>query len=425
MVRLTVPTAGALLALASIVYAKKKNGIWVYPFVTEVCLGNPIGAPLYIETGNCMETQANSVKPMVHVVRNWIDATNNQEMECALATYKTRACSTGDEIEFAPLPRMLSQCVMSLEPFTPILSVKFLCYKKDASKGVGIVTRWTIGNDFRPTPHVSTMFATLKARATPTAIAAEAPATLAEREFIIEDDDGRPIHIKREDDPNRDVLSVWMLHPWSKTMLCYLCYTAQKKDFNDFRCTSGPHHIGHCGPPPPSINGEPIPVETKIPLIPVDPLPTEPAAPPIPVETLPPWGPTMPSQPITTPQPPASSSPPHAMSSQPKPSSPYKPKQSSSYKPKESPKPKPAYTLSVQLYKPKEPSKLSPSEGRLSKRASWHKPVFFISPFVPGLLMCGFAEWEKRGQPNSEIRIRHMGPCGIHIEHGENIGIPV
>ena len=462
MVRFTISIAGALLALAPMAHAKRVSGIWVYPFVTEVCLGNPIGSPLYLEMGECMETQANSVKPMIHVVRTWIQATNDQEMECALATYKTRACTTGDEIEFASLPRMLSQCVMSLEPFTPIQSVKFVCYKKDPAKEVGAVTHWSIGNDFKPTPHVSTLYATVKARATQaaidagapavtaltesltvtegspitvpketaTAVAAKAPAAPAEHEIIVKDKDERSLHIKRDGKGDHDTLSVWMLHPWSKSMLCYLCYTKERRDFNSFKCTSGPRHVGHCGPPPPSINGEPIPIETKVPIMTDDSQQTNwPLSPDLPAPVISdplfvpsaPYSPTIPSQPTVLTQPPQtlSTMPRPPFSAQPKPSS-------SPDKPQEPPESNPAYTSSVQPYKPEDTHSvaLAPSEGRLSKRASWHKPVFFINPFVPGLLMCGWAEWEKRGQVNSEIRIDHLALCGVHINHGENIGIP-
>jgi hypothetical protein len=129
-----------------------------------------------------------------------------------------------------------------------------------------------------------------------------------------------------------------MLHPWSKSLLCYQCYTYEKKSFNEFDCRSGPRNVGHCGPRPPSINGEPIPVETKTP----GPMESE-----------------------------------------------------------------------------------VPATGRLSKRWSWHKPVYFISPFVPGLVVCADAEWEKRGQPESEIRLQKISPCGMHIILGDNIGIPM
>ena len=92
MVHFTLPVASALLALVSLGRAKKQDGIMLYPFVTEACLGDPMGAPVYIERDQCVETQANSVKPMVHVVRNWIEKTNRQEEECQVITYKAKGC---------------------------------------------------------------------------------------------------------------------------------------------------------------------------------------------------------------------------------------------------------------------------------------------------------------------------------------------
>lgn len=48
---------------------------------------------------------------------------------------------------------------------------------------------------------------------------------------------------------------------------------------------------------------------------------------------------------------------------------------------------------------------------RLMKRASgsWHTRVEFENPWIPGNIMCADAEWEKRGQPNSEIRLQKIG----------------
>jgi hypothetical protein len=500
MVRFTIPTAGALLALASLAYARR-DFIYVYPFVEEVCIGNPLGSPIKVKTGQCKTLQANSVKPMLGKRQKWIAATNKQEVECVLATYKTRDCTNGDEIEHAPLPRMIHQCVVSLEPYTPILSVKFMCYKRDPTKVNGVVTTWAIGNDLRMTPHVSTMFATSHwgAMATQAAVAADAAdaadaaeaaealeasaAALTDFELASdnesddesddEDQDQNQDQDQEQDqDQNQDQkqeqdqdqnqyevqhqvqhqnqnqsqvhsvevsrrrvnnlsASVWMLHPWSKTMLCYLCYSNNKQDLSNFECTSGPHHVGHCGPPPPSINGEPIPVETKAPVVttPVD-GPQEPTSVddgPGVVESLQGGRPSIPApyttvpKPIVTVLPPQiNMPPPSTLTSLPKQT--FMPDSSQL---QYSSQPKPAYTSSVQSIKPRGSPKISPSEGSLTKRRSWHKPVFFISPFVPGLLVCADAEWEKRGQLKTEMRIRKVMPCGAEVWQNENIGIPM
>jgi hypothetical protein len=487
MVRLTIPTAGALLALASLAYARR-DFVYVYPFVEEVCIGNPLGAPLKVKTGQCKTLQANSVKPMLGRRSKWIEGTNKQEVECVLATYKTQDCTNGDEIEHAPLPRMIHQCVVSLEPFTPILSVKFMCFKRDPTKVNGVVTTWAIGNDQKMTPHVSTMYATSHwgAMATQAAVAADAAeaaqalessaAAFTDFELASDDegDDGsddEDLDQHQEQDQNQyedqhqvqhqnqnqnqsqvhsvevsprrvnDIsASVWMLHPWSKTMLCYLCYSNNKQDLSNFECTSGPRHVGHCGPPPPSINGEPIPVETKAPMVttPVDETqestsvggPQEPNSDddsPAGVETLRYWKPIIPAPFTTAPKPAVTVLPP--LNSMLPPSTlTTLPKQTSmpdSFQLQYSPQPKPAYTASVQSIKRRGSTKISPSGGSLAKRNSWHKPVFFISPFVPGLLVCADAEWEKRGQLKTEMRIRKVVPCGAEVWENENIGIPM
>ena len=45
----------------------------------------------------------------------------------------------------------------------------------------------------------------------------------------------------------------------------------------------------------------------------------------------------------------------------------------------------------------------------LAKRKSWHRRVTFEHPWFPGTIMCADAEWEKRGQSKSEVRIQKPG----------------
>lgn len=49
---------------------------------------------------------------------------------------------------------------------------------------------------------------------------------------------------------------VWMFHPWSRSVICYECYTEKADDFTQFECRSGPNNPIDCGEQPPAIEGQ-------------------------------------------------------------------------------------------------------------------------------------------------------------------------
>jgi hypothetical protein len=61
----------------------------------------------------------------------------------------------------------------------------------------------------------------------------------------------------------------------------------------------------------------------------------------------------------------------------------------------------------------------------LEARKSWHKSVYFENPWAPGNQMCADAEWEKRGKPNTEIRLQKIKyRDGDDCEDAQPIDLP-
>ena len=92
--------ASALLAFSSTVHganvtrvdAKEDAQIHLYPFNTVDCTGSPVGSPLELKQGQCVELQgAHSLKPMFRSDhRDWITEVNRFQTECKLETFRAR-----------------------------------------------------------------------------------------------------------------------------------------------------------------------------------------------------------------------------------------------------------------------------------------------------------------------------------------------
>jgi hypothetical protein len=160
--------------------------------------------------------------------------------------------------------------------------------------------------------------------------------------------------------------SVWMWHPWADSLLCYDCWSKDSRGFGWVKCNAGPLVDVDCGPKPIGPDGQPISTTTL------------PGA----TRTISTAGPgtytftdlttassvvTLLSQEFTSTSTYVETVPPHSGVS---------------------------YIL--------------PSPGPpLGPRDSWHKAVTFKNPF-DGQRMCADAEWDKRGQAKTEIRIQEV-----------------
>lgn len=58
--------------------------------------------------------------------------------------------------------------------------------------------------------------------------------------------------------------AVWMFHPWSRSIICYDCYTYEKNDFNKFDCRSGPKNPVDCGPSPLVLDDTPVTITEHV-----------------------------------------------------------------------------------------------------------------------------------------------------------------
>lgn len=105
-----------------------------------------------------------------------------------------------------------------------------------------MATSWSFGADEKPTPHVIT-------------------STLTQTRFDNRNKAARSAEPSENRLEPRDTLKgstkgVWMFHPWSRSVICYECYTEKVDDFTQFECRSGPNNLINCGEQPPAIEGQ-------------------------------------------------------------------------------------------------------------------------------------------------------------------------
>jgi hypothetical protein len=102
-----------------------------------------------------------------------------------------------------------------------------------------VMTSYSIGNNEKPTEYHTT--------ATFTVTAAASTVTLRS-----------PVAHRLE--PRRkkgDVIYKWMFHPWSRSVLCYECYTNKPGNWDWVKCNSGPDHNEACSERPVDADGFP------------------------------------------------------------------------------------------------------------------------------------------------------------------------
>jgi hypothetical protein len=185
-----------------------------------------------------------------------------------------------------------------------------------------VATSWFVGSDDKPTPTRSTTTVTLT-HYDDGGLAARSP----EPEID---------HLQPRDDKVRK--GVWMFHPWSRSVICYDCYSGHS-NFDKFECRSGPRNPADCGPRPLDENDQP--------------------------ETI-----TVSSGRVTT-----------------------------SYLSTSTP----VTTQTLTGF-----TSISPGNDTELEKRSWHRRVTFRHPSRNDQV-CADAEWEKRGQSGSEIRLQKPG----------------
>ncbi|KAF2126015.1 hypothetical protein P153DRAFT_83216 [Dothidotthia symphoricarpi CBS 119687] len=164
MPRLALLLVGALLALVSTVDAAKKDTIRLYKFNTDDCAGAPDGANIDVVRDQCVSVgTASSLKPAFHNNRDWINEINSGKTSCWLIPYEQPGCQQGQELKSIPLPQEMFRCYSDGDE--RIRSVKFACsiekfYSTTWTTTIAH-TSWSIGRDERPTPVLSTTSLTI------------------------------------------------------------------------------------------------------------------------------------------------------------------------------------------------------------------------------------------------------------------------
>jgi hypothetical protein len=131
MARSICLTLSALLALFSVsAQAKSKDQkLRMYIFSSNDCNGPTIGGNLDAKMGHCFNLVgggAQSIRPFTKGDTRWIDDVNNSGNECGMIGYKNYGCNYGDHNGGGSLPSKIEECIPS-EDGSQILSVLFTC----------------------------------------------------------------------------------------------------------------------------------------------------------------------------------------------------------------------------------------------------------------------------------------------------------
>ena len=358
MTRLILFVLSALLALLSVVHAKTDQ-IRVYAFTSDYCYGPPAGSNMDIKRNKCKNVPngARSIKPMLDSKRDgWVDDVNTGILFCEVITYSVQDCVEGAERNSVPVPEELEQCLHPGEPgdSMALFSVKFECKSEYVSTATPwfLVTLKTFANSTcnrRTTTKVITSWSTGNDdKLTPHETTTVHSLTSAfERNVVTESPGPAAHHLEpRNSKKHHNSEGKWMLHPWSLSLLCYECWTMKEDNFDDFRCHSGPKNVVDCGPVPKNLDGGEY--TSTVPGTTTDFL------------TL----------------------------------------------------PKTLYDMTT-VHTTQEMVTVTETATAtlemLEERRSFHKRVTFDSPYKPGTRVCGEAEWQKRGQSNTQIEISKVG----------------
>lgn len=365
MTRAILSVASAIIALTSVVHAanvtkvdaKADAQIYLYPFNSDSCYGSPVGSPLELRQGECVSFNgARSVKAMFRPGHSgWVDEVNEFRTHCKLETFRAPGCPSSDETlhSSANMPGDLERCLTSVESVDiyPLYSARFVCGKVENPELLCTSTlrHTSFSVDRTGKLHQSVRTATYTGTLT-------APSRVARSVAVNKPEPTLEERFK----PGRETKGVWMLHPWSKSVVCYTCYPKKEFDYRKIECRHGIAYTALCSARPVDENGEPTTSRTT----------------------------TTATTTATTTT--------HATFI--------------------------TYTTrndddagdgagTTDDGSSSDSSSDEETEVGLTQRRSWHTPVKFGHPFVEGQNLCADAEWEKRGRPESYIKIQHCHIC--------------
>lgn len=308
-----------------------------------------------MKQGQCVDmTQARSLKPRYRVQHpDWLQEVNKLQMHCKLETFSDFGCveaSKNSEYQHGhngDVPKDLNNCLALASqegtigsPTNGFFSAKFVCARLESPEQLCTKvikhTTWSIDSTYLA-PHYSVHTATYTG-----SLAMSAQASIA---------------IERRFDPGRESKGVWMLHPWSQSLQCFLCYPKKEHDYRKIECRGGIAFPANCGPEPhpPTPHFTTTTTTTKVSTIHSTTTATTTT--------------TRSKEPV----------PDHSDSSS----------DSSS-----------------------DDDDLPRLDFELQQKKSWHTPVKFPHPFIDGKEACADAEWEKRGQIGRDyVKIQKVHIC--------------
>ncbi|KAH6625665.1 hypothetical protein C7974DRAFT_425293 [Boeremia exigua] len=337
-------------AVASVAYgaspkagdAKSDAEIHLYPFVTSDCTGQPFTSPYELKEGECINVnQARSLRPRFRFDhQDWLKEVNGLQMHCELETFSDFGCPKQSKIEEhqnglnGDMPKDINSCLIPKGPKNSFFSAKFVCgeVREPAHLCTKTIehTIWGIDSTYGA-PHHNVHTATYTGSLS--ILGAQASAAVDKR-F----------------DPGHETKGVWMFHPWSRSLLCYLCYPDDEHDYRKIECRAGGAFPVNCGDAPTlGPNGEPL---------------------------------TATSTTTST-----------ATATQ---------------------KIKLGHRLNTDHVDTDSESDedVPRLDFEVQQKGSWHTPVKFPHPFIDGREACADAEWEKRGQAGKDhIKIQKVHFC--------------
>lgn len=425
MTKMILSLASTIFILTSLVHganvtrvnAMADAQIHLYPFNTADCTGSPVGSPLELKQGKCVDFNgAHSVKPMFRADHeDWMNEVNELRARCRLETFPVRGCPDNNKTETylhnrsGDLPNDFGRCLVaqngvddsessddvesSDDDEDVLYSAKFVCGKVEDSKLLYTstieYTSWSMDPSGTPHSTVDTEVITGTVSATPSGRVARSVAI----------DTIKPLLEPRGLKPGTETRGAWMLHPWSSSLACYLCYTKKGGDYGKIECRLGKDFPAQCGPKPGTEDGEPITSSSTTTTTTTATTTTHTTTTSVTVRS----SSTSSSSSTSTSSPSSNSSPSFNSSS------------TSSTQVANA-----ADSVLMSNFSSEDPSSDSSSDSeadlpKLSQKKSWHRPVKFLHPWmIEEIEMCADAEWEKRGRPESYIKIQHSHKCNEH-----------
>ncbi|KAJ4294187.1 hypothetical protein N0V90_007877 [Kalmusia sp. IMI 367209] len=267
--------AVALLALSG-VDAKRRDKVQYSTYSSSDCNGHPLEGKLYDLKLNkhgrseCTSIDADSFKFHKHPKdknNHWIDDVNSGKIQCYATLYRGIGCLGSKSLAHISLPEKFNNCTAT---GNQVAAVQWTCEPDPGWNGVAYqheielpVTSYSIGVDGKAYPSVYTTMVNATMHEYPninvftqTTVSTKVEmvtVTTSKLNVRAEPTHKAPLEPRRK---KHNLRGVWMKHPWTRSDICYMCYTKKEYDFGKFDCRSGGKNNKYaidCGPKPEEV----------------------------------------------------------------------------------------------------------------------------------------------------------------------------